>query len=97
MVEEEDKIRIPLHLLLHIWGREIIMVVELQVDMEVVVTIVVTVTTIQHLVDMEEDPMLMEEQAEASQVNIAWISNGDRMCETKTNFKMESKIKMMKW
>ena len=39
-----------------------------------------------------------EAQAESSQVNIIRVSNGDRMCETnKTNFKMESKIKMMKW
>ena len=37
-----------------------------------------------------------EAMAESSQVNIIWVRNGDRMFETKTNFKMESKSKMMK-
>ena len=34
-----------------------------------------------------------EAHLESSQVNITWVSNGDRMRETKT---MESKIKMSK-
>ena len=41
------------------------MEVDLQADMEVVVTIVVTVTTIQPQADTEEDPTLMEEVAVA--------------------------------